>query len=390
MRVLVLHSKYLSEQTSGETRVVEDETRLLRQAGHDVQFWMPSPTELSPRGLARIGVGAMWSREAVREVRRRIRLQGTEVVHCHNLFPMLSPAVLSAAAAERTSVVMTLHNYRLLCLPATFLRDGRVCEDCLGRLPWRGVVHRCYRGSALGSGALAGAVGLHRALHTFDRVRLYLAVSGFVRDKYIQAGFSAERIAVKPNFVHPVPRRNGPGEYFVFLGRLAAEKGVATLLEACRQSRARVVIAGDGPERPLLRDTPASVAYRGNLPPEEVPALLASARALLFPAQSYEGAPRVVLEAYAAGVPVLASRIGGLPALVEEGDSGLLIPSDDPTAWARAIERLADDSEAERMGEGAWQLWRAHYSPERGLQNLEAAYRASLEPFSHTRSLATA
>ena len=154
MRILVLHSRYLSGQTSGENRVVEDEVELLSEAGHDVQVWSPSPSpspsELSTLGLARLGVGAVWSRAAVKEVRRLMRRQRTEIVHCHNLFPMLSPAVLSAAAAEGASVVMTLHNYRLFCLPATFLRDGRICEDCLGHIPWRGVMHRCYRDSTLG------------------------------------------------------------------------------------------------------------------------------------------------------------------------------------------------------------------------------------------------
>ena len=379
VRILLLHSRYLSGEISGENRVVADETQLLREAGHDVLAWTPSPTELSGPGRARTGVGAVWSSAAAREVRRLVRLQRTEIVHCHNLFPMLSPAVLPAASSEGAAVLMTLHNYRLLCLPATFLRDGRRCEDCLGRLPWRGVLHRCYRDSLAASGALAGSLGLHRALRTFDHVRLFLAVSEFVRDKYVEAGFRGDRIVSKPNFVPAVPRREGPGEYFLFLGRLSPEKGLATLLEAWRQVPARLVVAGDGPERALLCEATPGVEYRGNLPAAELPALLARARALLLPSRSFEGAPRVVLEAYAAGVPVLASRVGGLPALIEDGESGLLVTPRDVEAWHSAIEQLRDDDAAERMGERAWLLWRERFSPEQGLQNLEAAYRASLE-----------
>ena len=375
MRILLLHSRYLSGQTSGENRVVEDEARLLREAGHAVQVWTPSPNGL---GLVTTAVGAVWSRSAVKEVRRLVQLERPEVVHCHNLFPMLSPAMLPAAASDGAAVVMTLHNYRLLCLPATFVRDGRTCEDCLGHFPWRGVVHRCYRDSRAATVALAGSLGLHRALRTFEHVRLYLAVSAFVREKYIEAGFPVERIALKPNFVLPAPRREGPGEYFLFLGRLSSEKGLATLLAAWQQVPARLVVAGDGPERALLRDAAPTIEYRGNLSATDVPAVLARARALLVPSLSYEGAPRVVLEAYSAGVPVVASRIGGLPELIEEGESGLLVTPSEPGEWASAVEQLADDEQSSRMGEHAWRLWQEHYSPERGLENLEAAYRAAL------------
>ena len=233
MRVLILHSRYLSGTTSGENRVVEDEARLLRDAGHDVLVWAPSPSELGVAGRVRAGASALWSARAVEKVRRLIGRHQPQVVHCHNLFPMLSPAVIRAAAAE-APVVATLHNFRLLCLPATFVRDGEPCEDCLGHLPWRGVRYRCYRGSRLGSGALAGSLGLHRALGTFDDVRRFLAVSDFVRAKHVEAGFPPEQIKVKPNFSWPLPRREGPGEYFLYLGRLSPEKGVPTLLEAWR------------------------------------------------------------------------------------------------------------------------------------------------------------
>jgi len=358
--------------------VVEDETRLLAEAGHDVRTWTPAPSDLQGLGAIQLGTRAIWSRDAVRVVRRLVRDQRSEIVHCHNLFPLLSPAVISAASAEGAAVVMTLHNYRLLCLPATFLRDGRTCEDCLGRLPWRGVVHGCYRDSTLGSGVLASSLALHRAVRTFARVRLYLAVGRFVRDKYVQAGFPQDRVVVKPSFVAAAPRRQGPGDYFLFLGRLSREKGLGTLLAAWSRSRERLVVAGDGPERALLRGAPPTVDYRGALSPAEIPSLLSRARALLLPSLSYEGAPRVVLEAYASGVPVIASRLGGLPELIEDGSSGVLVRPGDVADWVAAVERLMEDTEAERMGERAWRLWRERYSPERGLQNLEAAYRIAL------------
>jgi glycosyltransferase involved in cell wall biosynthesis len=205
-----------------------------------------------------------------------------------------------------------------------------------------------------------------------------LAVGRFVRDKYVQAGFPENRVAVKPSFVTAAPRREGPGEYFLFLGRLSPEKGLGTLLRVWSRSRERLVVAGGGPERELLQRAPSTIDYRGEMTAADIPSLLARARALLLPSLSYEGAPRVVLEAYASGVPVVASRIGGLPELIDDGGSGLLISPGDVEGWAAAVEQLADGAEAERMGERAWRLWQQRYSPERGLENLEAAYRAAL------------
>jgi glycosyltransferase involved in cell wall biosynthesis/predicted ATP-grasp superfamily ATP-dependent carboligase len=379
MRILQLHSRYASGDASGENRVVDGERALLTEAGHEVWAWLPDPPDDDPGALVRAGLGAVHSSSAARAVRRLVREQRTEVVHCHNLFPGLSPSVLAAAADEGAAVVMTLHNYRLLCLPATLLRGGHICEDCVGRVPWRGVVHRCYRGSLLGSGALAGSLVAHRMTRSFGRVHRFLAVSDFVRDKYVQAGFPADRILVKPNFVPATARRDGPGEYFLYLGRLSAEKGVATLLAAHRPGHGRLLVVGDGPERARLEARAgANVEFAGSVPADEVAPVIAGARALLMPSLSYEGAPRTLLEAYAAGVPVVASRIGALATLVDDGVTGILVPPREADAWAAAMTRLGDDRESVRLGEGAFRAWEAQYGPERVLPQLEESYRLAL------------
>jgi glycosyltransferase involved in cell wall biosynthesis len=378
VRILILHSRYLSGAASGENRVVDDEARLLTDGGHRVDVWDPAPNSVHGLRLMGTAARAIWSTEATARVRGLIRRLKAEVVHCHNLFPLLSPAVLRAASGEGTAVVMTLHNYRLLCLPATFIRDGRVCEDCLGRPPWPGVVHACYRDSTLGSAALATSLSLHNAFNTFDRVTKYLAVSGFVRRKYVEAGWPDDRIEVKSNFAWENPKRDGPGRYFLYLGRLSHEKGVATLLSAWSRSPAPLLVVGDGPIAGALKaEAPPDVQFRPTVSPAEVPGLIREARALLLPSVCYEAQPRVILEAYAAGVPVLASNFGALPEAFGH-DSGLLVPPGDAGAWADAVERLLDDRESERLGEGAWRRWRDRYSPERGLKNLEGAYRRAV------------
>jgi glycosyltransferase involved in cell wall biosynthesis len=359
--------------------VAEEEARLLREAGHHVTMWAPAPEGLDGVGLVRAGLSAVWSRSAVAEVRRLVRRCRADVVHVHNLYPMLSPAVLRVAESEGATVVVTLHNYRLMCLPANFLRDGRTCELCLGKAPWRVVMYRCYRDSALGSAAMATSLVLHRGLGSFDRVRRFLAVSEFVRQKHIEAGVSPARIRVKRNFAWAGPRRQGPGEYFLYLGRLAPEKGVETLLRAARDLSHRLVVVGEGPQGEILRrGAPPTVEFRGSVTPEEAPAILSRARALLVPSLWYEAAPRGILESYASGVPVVASRIGALPEVVEDGVTGLLVDPHKVGEWVEAMSRVADEGTTERLGEGAFRAWRDRYSPRQGLLGLEEAYREAL------------
>lgn len=379
VRILILHSRYLSGPASGENAVVQDEVRLLSEAGHQVEVWEPSPDSLRGLGLVKSGIQAVWSRQAVDHMSRMVREMRAEIVHCHNLFPTLSPAVIRAAWAEGAAPVMTLHNYRLMCLPSTFLRDGEICEDCLGRNPWPGVVHRCYRDSLPGSTALAVSLSLHRALGTFDRVSLFLCVSEFVRRKYAQAGIPTKRLTVKSNFAWPTARRHESGDYFLFVGRISPEKGLHTLLDAWWRTPARLLVVGDGPEADILRQiAPPNVEFVGTVPNQDVADVLRGARGLLLPSRSYEAQPRVILEAYAAGVPVIASRIGGIPDLVQEDSSGYLVEPDDVAGWTEATERLLDDRLVSRLGDGAYRLWNDRYSPRRALDALEESYRRAL------------
>ncbi len=378
MRILILHSRYLSGSTSGENRVVEDEIQLLQRNGHTVTRWTPEPETGTRLDVMATAGRAVWAFSSAEKVRRLIQSHRPDVVHVHNLFPTLSPAVLRTAA-KYVPVVATLHNYRLMCLPSTFLRDDRACQDCLGRVPWPGVVHRCYRGSLPGSVVLATSLTLHRIAGSYDRVALFLAVSEFVRRKHREAGFSPQRLLVKPNFSWPMPRREGPGDVFLYLGRLSPEKGVETILRAWRPDHGTLLVAGSGPVEGRLRAmAPPGVVFVGSVDGSAVPDLLQRARALLFPSIWFEGQPRVVLEAYAAGVPVLASDVGGLPELVEDGRSGFLLPSGEPEAWTAAMRKLLVDQAALRLGQRGWQLWKERFSPERGLEELEGAYQRAI------------
>ena len=379
MRILILHSRYRSGPVSGENRVVQDEAELLRRAGHTVEVWDPEVRASSVRDLSRAAVGMVWSKAAVDETRRLVASARPDVVHCHNLYPALSPSVLRAVASEELPLVVTLHNFRFLCLPGTLFRDGHVCEDCLSRVPWRGIVHACYRESALESAALASSLTLHRSLGTFERPSLYAAVSEFVRRKHVEAGWDPDRITVKPNFAWATEPRRDPGGYFLYLGRLSEEKGIRMLVEAFPDAGSRLRVVGDGPLTEQLRSTAGpNVDLLGSVSPTEISSHLKGARALLVPSQWFEGHPRSIIEAYAAGVPVVAGKIGGLPEVVKDHVTGLLVDPSDPADWRTSIEKLGDDDLCRRLGAGALNAWTEQYSPERGLQRLEDVYRRAM------------
>ena len=368
----MLHSRYLSGVVSGENQVVEDEVRLLGEAGHDVRLWQPS-VDLRASG-PRMAADAVWSRSATGEVRRLVLERQPDLVHIHSLYPRLSPAVLRAVPRELPTVV-TLHNFRLMCLPANYLRNGSICEDCAGRHPWRGVVHACYRNSRPASAALAASLVVHRSFRTFSRVDRFLAVSSFIRDKHLEAGLEPSRVRVKSNFAWPTARRTGSGGPLLFLGRITPEKGLETIVRALPPALA-LVVAGEGPERTRLERQVGKkrVTFLGEADTSEVPDLLRAACAVVVPSRWYEGQPRVILEAFAAGVPVLASRIGGLPELIEEGVNGRLVDPTDERGWRDAMENVGDDEQSRRLGNGAFATWERRFTPGIALRELEDAY----------------
>jgi len=376
LRVLVVHNRY--QQAGGEDAVVRDEMRMLRERGMQVELYERNNEQVADLPKARLAAGTVWSRRTTGDLDTLLRIWRPDVIHAHNTFPLISPAMYFVAARHRVPVVQTLHNFRLFCAQAMFLREGGVCEDCVGTLPWRGVLHKCYRGSAAQSAVLVGMLGVHRALGTYQRrVARYIALNRFCRDKFVQAGLPAARMAVKPNFVDlPAPYEEAPRAGALFVGRLSQEKGVATLAQAARLlPDAAIEVIGDGPQQDLLHGLPG-VGMLGRQAPEDIYARMRGAACLVLPSVWYENFPRVLVEAFACGLPVIASRLGAMADLVEEGVTGLLFEPGDARqlaerlAWARAHpERMR------RMGANARAEYERKYTPEVNFAQLQAIYR---------------
>lgn len=309
----------------------------------------------------------------------------TELVHIHNFFPLLTPAVHEAVAERGIAVVQTLHNYRLFCAGAQFLRNGHLCEKCLhGSKVW-GAIHRCYRGSLPGSLAAVRMQWRAERHQTWSRhVHRFIALTEFARSKIVAGGLPAERIAVKPNFVpdpelskHPRERRKGA----LFVGRLSAEKGVDILIEAWKKlPDIPLTIVGTGPEKARMQaKAPSNVRFLESCPAEEVRVQMVAAQCLVMPSIWYETFGMVAAEAFAASLPVIASRIGALAELVTDQITGRHFTPGDAESLAEIVrDAFASPARLAQMGRNGRREWQDYYSPAKNLAQLEAIYNEAL------------
>lgn len=395
MKIVLVHNTY--QWPGGEDVIVIQERDLLRSAGHEVLEYRRSNVDVTDSTVIhRIALGqrAVWSQDVFREFQGLLEREEPDVVHVHNTFVMISPSIYWACADQDIPVVQTLHNYRLLCPQGTFLRDGKICEECTEHSLLRSLKYRCFHGSRLATGASALVLASHRLLQTWTRkVDCYIAVSQFARKKFEHGGLPSEKLVVKPHFVYPDPGpRTSPGEYVVFVGRFTSEKGLPTLLNAWNQVRTDIplVVVGDGPLRKALETQAAQfghsrVIFRGQLSREETLATIKRAKILLCASECYEQGPATILEAYACGVPVIAPSLGPIDEVVDDGCTGLLFRAGDTTDLTQKIERaLASDEGLENMGRAARAKYEARYTGEENYRRLMEIYERVISARGHS------
>ena len=383
MKVLLVHNSY--QQPGGEDQVFASEAELLASHGHEVARYTADNDAVGQLDKLTLALRTTWSRTAYRELLALLRRERPQIVHVHNTLPLLSPAVYYAAGAAGVPVVQTLHNYRLICPKAILLREGRIWEDCVGRRqPWPSIVHACYRQSRGATSAVAVMLSVHQLLGTWTRkVNRYVALTEFMRRKFIFGGLPEQLIAVKPNFVPSDPGMGDhSGGYALYVGRLSPEKGVGTLLRAWAHigGRLPLKIAGDGPLRHLADSSTPGVEWLGQLEHRSAVALMRKASVLAFPSECYEGFPASIAEAFATGLPVLASDLGAMAEIVTEGRTGLLFKPGDALDIAAKIEWiLGHPAETREMGRHARVEYEDKYTADRNYQMLHEIYERALE-----------
>lgn len=389
MKIVFAHNLY--QQPGGEDVVVRQEIQVLRDAGHHVHLYQRSNNEIDGfTGVKQLRLFARttWSTDTRREFERLLSCERPDVVHVHNTLVMISPSIYEACKHAGVPVVQTLHNYRLFCPAGTFFRDGMPCEDCVTDSRFSSVLHRCYRQSAGATAAVATMLAVNHTRGTYrNDIDRYIALTNFARSKFIECGLPADKVVVKPNFIHPDPgARQGIGNYAVFIGRLIQEKGMGTAIRAWKllPPEMELKVIGDGPSseglRQLARDLKLkNITFLGALQRQEVFEYLMKARFLLFPSEWYESFPVTILEAYSHGVPVIASRIGVMPEIVKENQTGLLFEPSNAESLSRLIESIWNKTDVIlQLGQNARGEYEKCYTAERNCDQLIAIYNSVL------------
>jgi glycosyltransferase involved in cell wall biosynthesis len=378
LRILVAHNAY--QWRGGEDAVRDAEITLLREAGHQVETLDRDNAEIEQMSKLTAARETLWSSRTTAVLRSRIQAFSPDIIHVHNSFPLLSPSLYWEAARGRVPVVQTLHNFRLLCPQAMFLREDRICEDCLGKLPWRGVVRRCYRNSITQTAVVAAMLTGHRVVGSYThKVTRYIALNQFSRSKFIEGGLPADRISIKPNFVTIDDIDEGSREGGLFVGRLSREKGIGVLLDALsRLPLTSIDLIGDGPMRAEVTGR-SELRALGPLGKSDVLDAMRRASFLIVPSVWHEVMPLTVLEALACRLPVIASRSGALAELIEDGRTGLLVEQGNAQDLAEKIAWAEKHPESMRkMGANARAEYEQKYTPHRNLERLTSIYHDAI------------
>jgi len=381
MKILMAHNRYL--ESGGEDISFRMETEMLRRNGCEVVTYEEDNRRVEALGGLRTAVRSVWSLDTFRKVRAILRETRCDVVHVQNFFPLISPSIYYAARAEGVPVVQSLRNYRLMCPVGTLNRDGRVCEDCIGRtVPWPAVRHGCYRGSGVASAAVTAMLTVNRAFGTWSHmVDAYIALTENMRERFVRGGLPADKVFVKCNFLHPVPPpRRGDGDFALFVGRLSREKGIATLVKAWESLGDAIPlrVAGSGPLEGLMKapSVRSNIEVLGWRPEEEVLRLMGAARFIVIPTEWYEGQPRTAIEAMARGLPVIASRIGAMEEMVEDGVTGLLFAPGDAEGLAAKVRWVLENrSRTAEIGARGRREFVRKYTAESNIGVLMGIYR---------------
>jgi glycosyltransferase involved in cell wall biosynthesis len=386
VKILMLHNFY--QQPGGEDLCFNAEADLLERHGHAVVRYTQhndSIRHLSDFAAAR---KALWNKDVLRELASLIERERPNLMHVHNTFPLISPAAYYAAKKAGVPVVQSIHNYRLFCLSGNLYRAGVPCETCLeAPIPWRGVWHRCYRGDLAASGAVAAMLVMHRLMRTWQtKVDYFVVPLNFVKEKLRQGGIAEEKIAIRPYFAPAAaPAGDGSGDFALFMGRLAPDKGIRTLLRAWKILSApiKLMIVGDGPLRSEIEAAAAAdrrITAIRSLPYDDAMRVIRQARFFILPSEWYEGLPRVIIESFAAGTPIVAAKIGAASEAVTEGINGLHFrPGDAGDLAARVNWLHAQPEILRRMRRNARAEYEGHYTPDRNYHITLDLYGRAIE-----------
>lgn len=415
MRVLFLNNFFYLR--GGSERVVFEEMRILKEAGHEVavfsrtnrqneaseyERYFPIDMDTDRGGISlrtlKTAKELIYSASAKEGIKKLVEQFKPDIAHAHNIYGRLSLSVLDGLKEMRVPTVLTLHDYKLLCPNYLMLNHGEICEKCKGRKFRNAFYTRCHKNSYLASAIYAFESWFNHHFGKYDSIRAFISPSRFLYEKAVDFGWDPERVDFLPNFIDTkkIPISDAPGAYLLYLGRLSREKGITTLLRAftilCSPHFSSkpgnlsisLLIVGDGP---LRRDLEAAFArsddrirFSGYLSGKLLKDAITGARAVVMPSEWYENAPLSLIEAFAYGKPVIGTRIGGIPEMIDDGKNGLLFePGNvEDLKDKLAIAMSLSDGEIRKMGTAAREKIEREYNSELHYKRLMAVYQRAI------------
>ncbi|HZY78742.1 MAG TPA: glycosyltransferase family 4 protein [Cyclobacteriaceae bacterium] len=386
MRILLVHNKY--KLAGGEDNVFNAESELLERHGHEVeQILFDNSVIRTFLDKCLSGLKVFYNPTSARVIERKIESFKPDVIHVHNFIPLISPSIFYVANRYRIPVILTLHNFRLICPSATLYHNNAVYENSLqSYFPFDAIVKGVYRNSVFETAMLALTIQLHHLIGTWKtKVDFYIALTSFAKDKFVSAKvpLPADKILIKPNSVQDcgmgTARRR---DHFLFVGRLVEEKGLRTLLEATWKSPFKLIIIGDGPmQQEVIEHTKKNpnVVYLGPQNKATVISHMKACAGLIFPSLWYEGLPLTLIEAFSAGTPVIASRLGAMKELIQDGVNGLLFESGNEKELVRCIETIQNEKiDVDLMSQRGRATYLRYFTPERNYNLLLTIYNRAI------------
>jgi glycosyltransferase involved in cell wall biosynthesis len=382
IKVAIMHNFY--QQSGGEDSVFKNEIKLLEKNNVEVVTYHVTNDEIQDNFFdkAKAGIQSIWSNVQYRKIIDFLKEHKPDIVHVHNFFPILSPSLYYACKKQKIPVIQTLHNYRIICPAATFLRDGNICEKCLSGSILNSVKYGCYRESKIQTIPLAAMISLHKRTWK-GKVNKYISLTEFSKSKFVEKGIDEKIISVKPNFVFQMSENNTSEteKIMLYVGRISKEKGIDNLLNAWASLENRkdykLYIVGDGPEKKQLEDTYGGkydIKFFGKKEKEEILRFMSIAKFLIVPSRWYEGFPMTILEAYSVGTPVIASSIGSLDEVVIENKTGFKFSLDDKRGLINSLTKAIELRNYEDMRNNVIKEFKSKYTPEKNFEILYSIY----------------
>ena len=379
MKILQAHNYY--QQAGGEDTVVAQEKQILEKNGHEViTFYKQNEDINSWNKISKLRLikEVSWSKKVFQEVDEIIKANPVNVCHVHNTLPLISPSIYYACKSNNVPVVQTLHNYRLICTNGLLMRNGRICEECLGRSPYGAIAKKCYRNSALQTFVVARMLQKNKRMGTWEKqVDAYICLTEMAKEKFIAHGIPENKLFVKPNFIEvslkPEVQKD---DYLLYAGRITAEKGAKLIQSLATKLDYPIKVVGEGALAADLKGI-SSIELLGRKSHAETLKLMQKAKAVLFPSLLYEGMPMTIIEAFALKTPIIASGIGAAKSMISDMETGILFDYNSAESLIEKVNFcLNHPQEMSAMAEKAFREYENHYTAKENLKMLIKLYQS--------------